>query len=81
MRRPGVGITLVATSVIRYKLTRARDGGVVYDDVLTTSATRTGSDAFVGVVRARMAVEGAIRSNIAEFLANLRASNLEEKAR
>jgi len=81
MRRPGVGITMVATSLVRYKLIRARDRNVVYDDVVTASATKTGSDAFVGAERHRMAVEGAIRANIAEFLASLRSSNLEEKAR
>lgn len=81
MRRPGVGLTLTATALVRYKLTRASDGNVIYDDVLTTSATRTVDDAFVGVERARMAVEGAIRASIAEFLAALRSPALEAKAR
>jgi hypothetical protein len=81
MRRPGVGLTLVATALVRYKLSRASDASVIYDDVLSTSATRTVDDAFVGVERARMAVEGAIRANIAEFLAALRSPALEEKAR
>jgi hypothetical protein len=80
MRRPGVGLTLTATALVRYKLTRASDGSVIYDDVLTASATRTVDDAFVGVERARMAVEGAIRTNIAEFLAALRSPELEERA-
>jgi hypothetical protein len=80
MRRPGVGMTMVATSLIRYKLIRVRDESVIYDDVLTASATKTGSDAFVGAERHRMAVEGAIRANIAEFLANLRSMNVEKRA-
>jgi hypothetical protein len=79
MRRPGVGMTMVATSLIRYKLIRVRDESVIYDDVLTASATKTGSDAFVGAERHRMAVEGAIRANIAEFLANLRSMNVEKR--
>jgi hypothetical protein len=57
-----------------------RDESVIYDDVLTASATKTGSDAFVGAERHRMAVEGAIRANIAEFLANLRSMNVEKRA-
>lgn len=81
MRRPGVGITMVATSLIRYKLTRARDAHVVYDDIVTASATKTGDDAFVGAVRHRMAIESAVRANIAKFLATLRSPELERSAR
>lgn len=81
MRRPGVGITMVATSLIRYKLVRARDASVLYDDIVTASARKTGSDAFVGAERHRMAVEGSIRANIAQFLANLYSSDFEKRGR
>ena len=72
---------MVATSLILYKLTRAQDGRVLYDDVVTASATKSWSDAFVGAVRHRMVVEASIRANIAEFLANLRSPDLQTRVR
>lgn len=81
MRRPGVGLTMVATSIIRYKLTRAHDGRVVYDDIVTASATKNLSDALGGAVRHRLVVEAAVRANIIEFLAALRSPELERSAR
>jgi len=68
LRRPHRGFTMTATSQVRYKMSRAVDGKVVYDDIVQASATLTVDDEFMGVSRDRMVLETAIRRNIAQFL-------------
>jgi len=68
IRRPSHGFTMIATSFVRYKLTRTRDGKVVYDDVVSASAKKTVSDEPVGVTRDRVVLESTVRGNIAAFL-------------
>jgi len=68
LRRPRGGFTMTATSQIRYKLSRAADGKVIYDDIVRASATLTVNDEFVGVTRDRMVLEATMRRNIAQLL-------------
>lgn len=68
LRRPRGGFTMTAISQVRYKLSRALDGKVVYDDIVHATATLTVEDEFVGAKRDRMVLETAIRKNIAQFL-------------
>jgi len=68
LRRPHGGFTMTATSQIRYKLSRAADGKVIYDDILRASATLTVDDEFMGVTRDRMVLEATMRRNIAQLL-------------
>jgi hypothetical protein len=78
LRRPRGGFTMVATSFVRYKVSRGSDGRIVYDDIVDVSASKTFDDEFVGAIRDRMVLEASIRENIAEFL---RALNSLDVAR
>ena len=64
---PPWGGTFTAKCEMGWTLTKA-DGSQVWREVLKSEGTATGSDAFVGMQRARMARERAVRENIAQAL-------------
>jgi hypothetical protein len=70
---PGGGLDLTSNSQIRYTLTRADTGVVLFNDVVAASYTATMGDEFIAMLRLRLAKEGAIRANLAAFLQRLRA--------
>jgi hypothetical protein len=76
LKQPPGGLTIIVTSVIRYKLTRSCDNQVVYDDIITASYQATVGDAVYGPHRLKLANEGSIRANITTFLENLRSLNI-----
>ena len=76
LKQPPGGLTIIVTSVIRYKLTRSCDNQVVYDDIITAPYQATVGDAFYGPHRLKLANEGSIRANIATFLENLHSLNI-----
>ncbi len=71
LRQPVNGLTMIVTSVVRYRLVRNSDGRSIYDDVITASYRAATDEAFTGVQRLKLANEGSIRANIASFLASL----------
>jgi hypothetical protein len=75
---PNVGFTITATVVSEWQLTRAHDSAVISDEYITTPFSATVGDAFVGIKRLRVAVEGAGRANIAEGIRRLSELNLEK---
>jgi len=78
LKQPPGGLTIIVTSVIRYKLTHSCDNKVVYDDIITASYKATVGDAFYGPHRLKLANEGSIRANIATFLENLHSLNISK---
>jgi hypothetical protein len=78
LKQPPGGLTIIVTSVIRYKLTRSCDNQVVYDDIITASYQATVGDAVYGPHRLKLANEGSIRANITTFLENLRSLNISK---
>lgn len=69
---PRSGFTTTVDAAVRYVLTRS--GGVaVLDELVTADFTLGAGDVFYGVERLRAVKEGAIRANIARFLARLAA--------
>jgi hypothetical protein len=68
---PCVGGARVYTSFMQYKLIRLRDDEVVYDEIISVSATKTAADEFVGAARDRITLEAAVRGNVARFLRTL----------
>jgi hypothetical protein len=71
LKQPLAGLTMKVDSFVRYKITSNLDGRVVLDDIVTASYTATMGDALGGITRLKLANEGAIRANIAAFLARL----------
>jgi hypothetical protein len=67
---PPWGGTFTARCEMGWVLTKA-DGSTVWKEVVKSEGTATGSDAFVGVQRAQMARERAVRENISLAIARL----------
>lgn len=70
--QPLAGISMTVSATVRYTL-RAADGAVVFDQPITNTYTAEFSDAFMAVERLQLANEGAMRGNIASFIAALKA--------
>lgn len=73
---PEISFTMTINSAIRYLVTRVETPEAVFDEVITTSFTATAEDEFFATERLRMANEGAVRANIAEFLSRLANTNV-----
>jgi hypothetical protein len=67
---PPWGGTFTARCEMGWALTKA-DGSTVWKEIVKSEGTATGSDAFVGVQRAQMARERAVRENIAQAIVRL----------
>lgn len=66
--KPMFGGAFTVTVDAGWSLVRARDGAVVLRKAVRTAHTAQMSDSLVGVTRLRLALEGAVRKNIAEGL-------------
>ena len=67
----GGGLDFTVDAFIRYTVTRAADGKVLFDDIVSGSFTATFAKTFVGFERFRLAVEGAVGNSIAAFIMQL----------
>jgi hypothetical protein len=76
LSHPGADFSLTVNSQIRYTLTRADTGVVLFNDMVKASYTATVGDEFVGFLRLRIAKEGSIRANITAFLERLKALSI-----
>jgi hypothetical protein len=68
LSKPGFGTSFTVDLDAGWALTRVSDKSVVMRKAVKSSHTATMSDAVVGAVRMRLAVEGAVRDNIAQGL-------------
>jgi len=73
LSHPGADLDLTVNSQVRYTLTRADTGVVLFNDVVKASYTATIGEEFVAFLRLRLAKEGSIRANIAAFLERLKS--------
>ena len=71
LAQPFVGLDMTVTATAQYRVTERATGRVVFDQVITTPFTANFSSQLYGVERLRAANEGAIRANIAAFIAAL----------
>ena len=65
---PDFGFDLTSTWAVQYRLVDLESGETVFDENVTESFTAYFSSAFYGLERARLANEGAMRTNIHAFL-------------
>jgi hypothetical protein len=68
LSKPLAGFSMTVTMEDAWSLIRASDKSVVWRKPITSTFTAGMGDAFAGVTRLRMAVEGAARANIAQGL-------------
>ena len=76
MSKPVFGFDFTVSMEAGWSLVRVRDNQVVLRRAITSSHTATMGDAFAGVKRLQLAVEGAARSNIQQGLAAIAALDL-----
>ena len=60
--------TITVESIVDYEIKRNRTGEVVFSKRITGKQSVSTGKAFVGVTRARLAVEGATRDNVKQLL-------------
>ena len=80
LQQPMMGVDMTVTSRINYRLIRVADNAIAYEREITAPFTAAFSSSFYGVERLRLANEGSIRENIAQFLAALIAAEAENPA-
>ncbi len=70
--QPMEGIASITCAlIVDYEITRVGGGEVVYSKRITGKHTATAGQAFQGINRIRMAVEGAARDNVKQLLEDL----------
>ena len=79
LEQPHAGIDMTVTCVARYDLIENNTKKSIYNKVIRSQYSATFGDDFLGSNRARDANEGAIRTNIEKFIANLYALKLSSK--
>ena len=73
--KPIFGASFTVNFEAGWTLTKLSDRSIVYRKAIISSHTATMGDAFVAVTRLRLAVEGAVKNNIAQGLKDI--SNLK----
>ena len=68
MSKPSFGASFTVAMEAGWTLMKTSDKSIVMRKAVKSEHTATVSDAFVGMTRLRLAVEGAVRKNIAEGL-------------
>jgi hypothetical protein len=76
MTKPLIGLSFTVTMEAAWSLIKTSDRSVVMRKAIQSSHTASMGDAFAGVTRLRMAVEGAARENIANGLKEISSLNL-----
>lgn len=69
--KPSFGASFTVTLETAWSLVRTSDKTIVWRSAIKGSHTATMSDAFVGVTRLRLALEGAARANIEQGIAGV----------
>ena len=71
LKQPLIGLDMTVTATVHYVVVANGGGKPIFDQVITSPYTANFSDAFVGMERLRLANEGAIRTNITNFITAL----------
>jgi hypothetical protein len=71
LQQPSFGFSFTVKMEAGWTLKRADTGAVVWQESIRSEHTAGGGDAFAGVVRLRMATEGAARNNISQGLGRI----------
>ncbi|GGY28387.1 hypothetical protein [Pseudoduganella albidiflava] len=76
LSQPSFGFSFTVGVEMGWTLTRTSTGEKVWQESIKSEHTATASDAFAGVVRLRLATEGAVRNNIQQGITKLSALQL-----
>jgi hypothetical protein len=76
LQPPTIGAEMVATAEANWTLTRVSNGAVIWQKNISASHTTNAKEAFTGIERVQLAIEGAAQNNIKEGVAQLSALSL-----
>jgi len=71
VKQPFGGFNLTVKSTVKYKVTEAATSTVVMEETVKNEHTAKMGEAFVAAQRLRLANEGAMKGNIAQFIGKL----------
>lgn len=71
--QPSFGMSFTVKVEVAWSLKKVASGETVWEKVINSEHTATSSDAFAGVVRLRLATEGAVKNNISAALEQISA--------
>lgn len=72
---PSFGVSFTVKAELAWSLKKA-DGNAVWQEVIKSEGTATGGEAFAGTERVKIAMERAVRDNVAQGLAKVAALKL-----
>jgi len=68
---PSMGINFETETIAKYELIDRSNGDIIYTSDVAAKGSVSGSEAFLGVIRARAAASNSVRENIKQFLREL----------
>lgn len=71
LEQPQLQIAITATATIAYRLRRVSDDAVVFEETISTQFTAELRDTLIRAERFRLAAEGAVQENVAQFMNRL----------
>jgi hypothetical protein len=74
LSQPFIGFDMTVSAKVDYRVTAKDASELTFGQTIDSEYTASGTDTFYGVERLKLANEGAIRNNIAEFINRLLAS-------
>jgi hypothetical protein len=80
LNQPLMGFATTVTSSVKYRITERATKQTVLEELVVSSYTAQMSDSWYGVERLRLANEGSLRDNIAEFIKRLSERLPQESA-
>lgn len=68
LEQPIIGFSFTVDSVVAYKMKKASNNSVVYNETIKAAGTAKMGDSLIGVERLKIANENSVRNNIDMFL-------------
>ena len=75
---PSMGISFETETIAKYELIDRATGDIVYTSNVVSKGSVAASEAFLGVIRARVAASNSVRENIKQFLRELETVDLSK---
>ena len=73
---PAIGESMTATVETNWTLTRVSNGYVIWQKKISASHTTEAKEAFTGIERVQLAIEGAVQANIDDGISQLSSASL-----
>ena len=75
---PAMGVTFETETIAKYELINRATGDIIYTSDVASKGAVSGTEAFMGVIRARAAGSNSVRENIKQFLRELETVDISK---